>query len=157
MSLPALESLLARQEITEADAMIRRTLALYGPLLDDRRFDEWGELFTEDAEWIIPGAAFAGRGQIVAGVGAMEPPQPGWVKHLSYPAVVQIDGPASARAWTDLVALSRDAAGTWAIAAVGRYYDDFQKVGDAWRFRRRRADIDTAANPLPGVSAIPKL
>jgi hypothetical protein len=156
MSLSALESLLAGQEAAEAEAMIRRTVALYGVLLDDRRFEDWGQLFTEDAEWTIPGVSFVGRAQIVAGVGAMEPPEPGWVKHLSYPSVVQIEGPASARAWTDLVAMSRDAAGTWAVAAVGRYYDEFEKQDGAWRFRRRRADIDTAARPLPDLPAAPR-
>jgi hypothetical protein len=139
------------------EAKIRRTLALYGTLLDDRRFDDWGELFTEDAEWTIPGTTFVGRDRIVAGVGAMEPPRPGWVKHLCYPAVVQVDSPASARAWSDLVAVVRDEAGAWSIAAVGRYYDDLENRDGAWRFRRRRADIDTASHPLPGLAPVPKL
>ena len=28
---------------------IRRLIAIYGQLLDSKRFREWGELFTEDA------------------------------------------------------------------------------------------------------------
>lgn len=140
----------------EDERLIRRTLALYGPLLDDRRFEDWGELFTEDAEWTIPGASFKGRANVVAGVGAMEPPASGWVKHLSYPPVIEITSPTTARAWSDLAALLRDAqTGRWSIVAVGRYYDDLEKRGGAWRFRRRLADIDTAASPLPDLNAVP--
>jgi hypothetical protein len=141
----------------EDEDLIRRTLALYGTLLDDRRFEDWGELFTEDAEWTIPGASFAGRAGIVAGVGAMEPPAPGWVKHLSFPPVIQVDTPTTARAWSDVIALVRDETANWSIAAAGRYYDDLEKHDGAWRFRRRKADIDSAANPLPNLAPLPTL
>ncbi len=140
------------------DRLIRHTLALYGPLLDDRRFEEWGDLFTEDAEWTIPGFSFKGRAAVVAGVGAMEPPAPGWVKHFSYPPVIQLDSPSTARAWSDLAALVKDPqTGAWSIAAAGRYYDDLEKKGGAWRFKRRQADIDTAANALRGLDLVPTI
>jgi hypothetical protein len=138
------------------ERLIRRTLALYGTLLDDRRFDDWGGLFTDDAEWIIPGAAFKGRQEVVAKVGAMEPPAIGHVKHLSYPGVIEIDSPTTARAWSDLVALARNGLGAWNIVAVGRYYDELRKEGGAWRFRRRQADIETATQPLPDLAALPR-
>ena len=42
---------------------IRRLIALYGQLLDDRRFEAWGELFCEEAEFLsIPGSALPGGG-----------------------------------------------------------------------------------------------
>jgi hypothetical protein len=144
---------LQKQEDAE---LIRRTLGLYGALLDDLRFEEWGQLFTEDAEWVVMGASFKGRAAIVAGVGAMEPKAQGWVKHLSYPPVIEIDSPTTARAWSDIVALVRDAqSGSWSIVAVGRSYDTLRKEGGTWRYARRQADIATATNPLPDLSPLP--
>jgi hypothetical protein len=148
-----LQMRLERQESAE---LIRRTIGLYGPLLDDLRFKEWGELFTEDAEWIVPGASFKGRVAIVAGVGAIEPKSRGWVKHLSYPPVIELDSPSTARAWSDLVAMVRDAqSGAWSIAAVGRNYDSLRMEGGVWRIERRQADFDTAMNALPDLSPLP--
>jgi hypothetical protein len=142
----------------EDERLIRRTIALYGPLLDDRRFDDWGALFSEDAEWTIPGVSFKGRAEVVVGVGAMEPPVLGFVKHFSYPPVIEIDSPTTAHAWTDLAALVKDEeTGAWSIAAAGRYYDDLEKEGGAWRFKRRRADIDVAANALENLAPVPTL
>lgn len=144
---------------TAEDArLIGRTLALYCQLLDDLRFADFGELFTEDAEWVIPGVTFQGRAAIVEGLTEMEPKASGWVKHLSFPPVIEIDGPAAARAWSDLVALVRDHdTGAWSIAASGRYYDRLEKSGGKWRFKSRRADIDTGQNPLSGLIRPPAL
>lgn len=120
---------------------IERAIALYGQLLDDLRLEEWGELFTQDAVWSMPGASFRGRANIVAGVGAMEPRTPGSVKHLSFTPVIGIESEHSARAWTDLLALARNERGLWEIAAAGRYYDRFVAEGGRWRFASRVAQI----------------
>jgi hypothetical protein len=142
----------------EETRLIGRTLALYCQLLDDLRFEDWGELFAEDAEWTIPDVSFKGRSAIAAGLRAMEGDTPGWVKHLSFPPIVEFDGPTSARAWSDLVAMVRDReSGKSYTASTGRYYDWLEKIGGFWRFKRRLADIDTALNPLPGLEPPPSL
>jgi hypothetical protein len=137
-------------------ALITRTHALYCQLLDDLRFEDWGELFTEDAEWKTPFSAFRGRPAIVEGLRAMEPEVRGWIKHLSYAPVIEFEGPATARAWSDLVVFGRDrTGGVWGVAAVGRYYDRLEKEAGVWRFRSRAADIDTAYNPLANLEPVP--
>ena len=135
---------------------ISRTIALYGPLLDDRRFEDWGRLFTEDAIWSMPGATFEGRRAIVEGVGAMEPPITGLVRHLSYTPIVEIDAPDHAFAWTDLMALSRPARdAAWEIAAAGRYCDELVRVEGSWLFKHRTADIDPDERPSPAFLHTP--
>jgi 3-phenylpropionate/cinnamic acid dioxygenase small subunit len=134
---------------------IARTLTLYRMLLDDQRLEEWGALFAEDASWIAPGAAFHGRAAIMAGVGAMQPPAKGWVKHLEFPGVIEVTGPDSARAWSDLSALARAEDGTWSVVAAGRYYDELVRKEGGWRFKVRCADVDVAAHPLPGLAPVP--
>jgi hypothetical protein len=142
----------------EDAALIARTLALYCQLLDDLRFEDWGELFTEDAEWTAPSAAFRGRAAIVEGLRAMEPNARGWVKHLAFAPVVEVEPPTSARVWSDLVVLARDpGSGAWSVAAAGRYYDEMQKEGGLWLFRSRAVDFDVAFNPLLGLEPVPRL
>jgi hypothetical protein len=137
-------------------ALITRTHTLYCHLLDDLRFEDWGQLFTEDAEWTTPFAAFRGRAAIIEGLRAMEPETRGWIKHTSFSPVVEFDGPAVARAWSDLVVFGRDrTSGQWGVAAAGRYYDRLEKDGGLWRFRSRLADIDVANNPLPDLDPPP--
>ena len=135
---------------------IGRTIALYGQLLDDRRLEEWGRLFTEDAIWSIPGVTFEGRRAIVEGVGAMEPPVTGLVKHLSFTPIVVIDTPDHTFAWTDLMAMARPARDApWEIAAVGRYCDELVRAGDTWLFARRTADLDPDQRPKPDFQSTP--
>jgi hypothetical protein len=126
-------------ELRAGDA-IGRLITLYGQLLDDHRLEEWGDLFTEDAIWRIPSVTFEGRTAIVAGVGAMEPPLPGRVKHLSFSPVIDFESATRARAWTDQVALHCPEE-TWLVVAAGRYHDVVESDGHAWRFASRETDV----------------
>jgi hypothetical protein len=122
---------------------IRRLIALYGQLLDEKRFDEWGELFEEDAVFRVWGQTYRGREAIQREIGGMQPDAPG--KHLALQPVINLDGVCdtgdtrdTARAWTDFCALSSGADGI-NIATIARYYD--RLVRDAktgrWRFSQR--------------------
>ena len=142
----------------DPERSIGRTIALYGPLLDDRRFDEWGGLFAEDAVWAIPGSTFAGRQEIVDGVSAMQPPTVGCVRHLSLSPIVDLDGRDHALAWTDFSVMARpglDAA--WEVAAVGRYCDELVEIGDRWVFRQRMTDLLSGAPPAGTFQARPRV
>lgn len=121
---------------------IARLIALYGQLLDDLRLEEWGELFTEDASWSLPTVSFEGRSEIVKGVGAMEPAQPGRVKHIAFTPVIEFETEHRAHAWTDLLALMKSESGAWTIAAAGRYYDTLEFSGGRWRFKSRLCDVE---------------
>lgn len=129
---------------------IRRTLALYCQLCDDGRFDEWGELYTDDAEFRVMGRTYRGRPAVQAFIEAGQPPERRG-KHVCANSVIDLDPDGrSARAVTDFVFVARAArqsspegaappASGFAITSVGRYHD--RLVLDAgsgtWRFARR--------------------
>ncbi len=121
---------------------IQRTIALYGQLLDDLRLAEWGELFTEDAVWSLPTVSFNGRAEIIKGVGAMEPGQPGRVKHIAFTPIIDFENERRAHAWTDLLVLTKSEQGGWITAAAGRYYDTLEFSGGRWRFKSRICDVE---------------
>jgi hypothetical protein len=137
--------------MNDAILAIQEVITLYGQLLDDLRMEEWGRLFTEDAVWAMPGFVFEGREAIIKGVRAMEPDRPGTVKHLAFSPVIRFDGKDRARAWTDLLFLTRDGfADPWTVAIAGRYCDELVRSDGGWRFSLRACDI--APDDLPAVA-----
>jgi uncharacterized protein (TIGR02246 family) len=130
---------------------IRRLIALYGQLLDSRRFDDWGQLFTDDAVFSVWGTSYRGRDAIVRGIAGMQPEKPG--KHVVLQPVIDLRGPDEARAWTDLSAFAA-AEGGFAIATIGRYYDQLVREGGRWRFASRVVVMDGEPLP-PGVDPVP--
>jgi uncharacterized protein (TIGR02246 family) len=124
----------------EAREAISRTIALYGQFLDDRRFEEFGELFAPDGVWAIPGMSLEGRQQIVEVLRELEKGGPGSVKHLSFHPVIVLEGPDRARAWTDLAALI-PADNGWEVVSAGRYYDTFVRHEGRWLFAVRQAEV----------------
>ena len=139
------------QEDLEA---VRRLVALYGPLLDAGRLAEWGELFTRDAAFTVYGRSYRGRAEIVREIGAMQPPPARAVKHLLMTPVVDFEGDAAARAWTDMTVYATGEDGRIAIATMGRYHDRLAREDGLWRFRERV--LVFAGQPVPeGVAAGP--
>jgi uncharacterized protein (TIGR02246 family) len=117
--------------MTDEEA-IRRTIAQYAHFCDDGRFDEWADLYTEDARFAVLGETHQGREAIKAWIMQAQPPaQRG--KHICTNTVMDIDGD-QARAWTDYIFVNQ----TNAIASVGRYHDQFVRHADRWRFTERR-------------------
>ena len=133
---------------------ILRLITVYSQLLDDGRWDEWAEFFTDDAVFAVWGKVHEGRATIQEAISAMQPALPG--KHVSFATVVDVTGD-EALAWTDFVALADDGPGEWGrsykVATVARYYDRLARGGDRWRFARR--DIRMAGDPLPAAGATP--
>jgi hypothetical protein len=127
---------------------IRRLITVYSQLLDDGRWDEWGELFTDDAVFTVWDQAFTGRGEIVKAIRGMQPEFPG--KHVAFATVIELDGDR-ALAWTDFLAVADSGPGQWgrsyAIASAARYHDRLVRQGGRWRFARRA--IRDAGKPLP--------
>ena len=60
--------------VGEDEDQIRRTLAEYSQRCDDGRFDEWADLFTEDARFVLSGQVTEGRDSIRNMMTAMMPP-----------------------------------------------------------------------------------
>ena len=77
---------------------IRDTITLYGMLLDDRRIDEWIDLFAPDAEFMN----CKGHAQIVEAIVGGQVSLRN--KHIACSSIVQIHGD-TAFAWTDAVGM----------------------------------------------------
>ena len=54
---------------------IGRVVARYCHLLDDGRWDEFAELWAEDAEFVLQGRTTTGRGAIREAIEATQPPE----------------------------------------------------------------------------------
>lgn len=113
---------------------IRRLIALYGQLLDDRRFDEWANLFLEDA--VVMG--HVGREAYVKAIAVGQPSSP--TKHVACSTVIDLDGDRAA-AWTDgfgLIDVGPGPNGSRTYANFPlRYYDQLVRIDGCWRIARR--------------------
>jgi 3-phenylpropionate/cinnamic acid dioxygenase small subunit len=115
---------------------IRRTLALYCQLCDDGRFDEWGELFTADAEFSVLGDTHVGRPAVQAFIEAAQPPELRG-KHVCANSLIEIDEHGTtATALTDYIFIGRSPEGL-TVTSAGRYHDTLVREGERWLFRTR--------------------
>jgi 3-phenylpropionate/cinnamic acid dioxygenase small subunit len=122
---------------------VRRTLARYGQLADDRRIAAVAELFTEDAVLEVRGRAWRGRAEIVARGG--DGPDPGLrTKHVTVNAVVDVaDDGATASVATDFLYFVAPPDGPWALRSTGRYRDRHVLEADGcWRIAERVVLLD---------------
>ena len=111
---------------------IRRTIAQYCQLCDDGRFDEWADLYTDDATFSVMGKTYTGRADVKAFIEKGQAPERRG-KHLCFNSIIDIDGD-SARAITDYVFIDKQ----HAITSAGRYHDRLIRQPDRWRFAERR-------------------
>jgi 3-phenylpropionate/cinnamic acid dioxygenase small subunit len=117
--------------VSDEDA-IRRTIAQYCQLCDDGRFDEWADLYTDDATFSVMGKTYTGRADVKAFIEKGQAPERRG-KHLCFNSIIDIDGD-SARASTDYVFIDKQ----HAITSAGRYHDRLIRQPDRWRFAERR-------------------
>ena len=111
---------------------IKRTFSQYAHFCDDGRFDEWSDLFAEDATFSVMGQTHKGREAIKAFIiPAQQPEARG--KHVCFNSVIDIEGD-EAYAWTDFLFVDQQKV----ITQVGRYHDRLVKGRDRWRFADRR-------------------
>ncbi len=118
----------------EDEDQIRRTLSEYSQRCDDGRFEEWADLFTDDARFVVSGQVTEGRESIRKLMVAMMPPERRG-QHVTSNSLIDIDGD-SATASTDYLFV-RPAAEGPTIVAAGRYHDQLSRQGGRWRFRER--------------------
>lgn len=117
---------------------IGRTLAEYCQLLDDGRFDQWADLFTEDARLVLLGRVTTGRHAIrdyMMGVQS----EGSRGLHMTANILVDADGD-TATATTDYMFV-RPSGGGLAIIAAGHYYDRLVRGGTRWRFSEREITL----------------
>jgi uncharacterized protein (TIGR02246 family) len=113
---------------------IRKTLAQYGQLYDDRMHDELAELFTEDAVYVTPTDTTLGREALRSRFADVLPTVHG--RHLMVQAVIDVDGD-TATVTSDLIFISLDGEGL-PIEGVSRYHDRMVPVDGRWLFAERR-------------------
>ena len=118
----------------EDEDQIRRTLSEYSQRCDDGRFDEWSELFTEDARFVLSGQVTEGRSSIRTLMTALMPDGRRG-QHVTSNSLVDVNGD-SATATTDYLFVRQTADGP-TIVAAGRYHDRLARDGRQWRFRER--------------------
>jgi len=114
---------------------IRRTLALYCQLCDDGRFDEWAQLYTEDAVFRVMGQVHVGPTAIKAFIAEAQP-EGRRGKHVAVNPLIEADGD-TARAWTDYIWVG-PGEGQFPVTSAGRYHDRLVRRNGAWLFAERQ-------------------
>jgi ketosteroid isomerase-like protein len=114
---------------------IERLIKLYGYVIDDREWDRLGEIFTEDASFVVAGTDIVVEG--LAAIDAFMRSFPHPLAHYSTNILIDVGDEADiARAQVKVWAPRAD--GT---ALIGKYLDDIIRTPKGWRFRRRHVVV----------------
>jgi 3-phenylpropionate/cinnamic acid dioxygenase small subunit len=125
-------------------AAVRRLLALYCQLMDDRRYAEWSELFAPDGVWALGGREYRGPAEARGYMEQLLRDRPHRrTRHLNTNLVIDLAGEAG-RVTSDYAMLAREPdSAAWAPVALGRYTDHVARRadGEGWRFVERRLGV----------------
>ena len=134
--------------MTDEEA-IRRLLARFIQLRDDKQFDAWSELFTDDAVFTYGIVRLEGRQAIREHVASLLARDEG--KHLCLNSVIDVDGDR-AFVSSDFAKLD-PAAGEagFVIGTAGRYVDELVRIDRSWCIARRDVLIK-GGTPAPGTA-----
>lgn len=128
----------------EAREEIRRTLSEYHLAGDRGRIAELVEVFTEDGVLEIASGRYEGRAAIrdlLSGVGRSEDrPRPAFLQHHLTTSSITFDSWSQARGDNYFLVMS-----PVGPDHCGRYRDVYQKAGERWLIRERRATVTWAA------------
>jgi 3-phenylpropionate/cinnamic acid dioxygenase small subunit len=115
---------------------VHQLLADYAHACDDRRFEDFASLFTENAAFVVNGEQFDGP------AGARR-----WLEraaanpagtHLTTNVTVEPRGPDRATSVAAFTFYRREAGtGKWQIINIGRYHDELVRTPGGWRFAAR--------------------
>jgi 3-phenylpropionate/cinnamic acid dioxygenase small subunit len=119
---------------------VRRLLAQYCDLMDDRRYVEWSELFAADGVWELGGKQYRGPSETRAYMDQLLKDRPQRrTRHANTNALIELDG-AQGRVTSDYAMLASEPEGApWTVVALGRYFDRvLRKADGSWQFTERR-------------------
>ena len=143
-------------ELEDREA-IRIVLRDYGRLLDERRFDDFGQLFAEDGEYVA-GTTTRGPKQIAEGLrrtfagNSLGLAEPNF--HVLFNERITLAGPtATATSQSFFVAPGAD--GAPRIVMMASYEDQLVKTVSGWRFAKRVVKGNMAPRPDPRLPAPP--
>ncbi|MGA2305370.1 MAG: nuclear transport factor 2 family protein [Acidimicrobiales bacterium] len=121
---------------------IRRVLAEFIQLRDDKRFAEWVDLFSEDATFEYGSHHLVGRSAIRENVEALLRNDRG--KHLCVNSIIDVSGD-TASVSSDFLKVDPidDGSGAtgYGIGTMGRYEDHFVRQGGEWKIAKRTVHI----------------
>ena len=126
--------------MTDEEA-IRQLFARFIHLRDDKRFDEWVELFTGNGRFEYGDNVMNGRVAIRDHVSALLHGDRG--KHLCVNSIIEVDGDR-ATASSDFVKMNPSAGpgrAPFEIGTMGRYEDDLVRQNGEWKIAWRRVVI----------------
>jgi 3-phenylpropionate/cinnamic acid dioxygenase small subunit len=133
-----------RLERVAAELEIRNLLARVAQVADHGSLDEYGELFTEDAAWELPGGPRRGRSDILEGArqrrhdGVTGPGSR--TRHLISTVSVAVGdrGRATADSYWQFW---RETDATPALFNMGHYHDTLRLDDGTWRVARREITL----------------
>lgn len=123
----------SREVAVETDLAIRRLLARYCHLVDDRDFDALVLLFSEDARFNVLGTDLQGRAAIREWLDTVPDPM---FHHVTNVVVSNGSQPGVTHALSDCLVGGRTD-GKWAVWMLGRYHDSFAGEGRDLHFTQR--------------------
>jgi ketosteroid isomerase-like protein len=115
------------------DLAVRRMLARYSLLVDDRDFDPLVEMFTEDGRFHVLGTDLHGRAAIREWLDTTPDP----MFHHVTNVVVSNGSQGTVHALSDCLLGGQRDGGPWSIWLLGRYHDTFVGEGRDMRFSQR--------------------
>jgi hypothetical protein len=128
---------------------IRRVLAEFIQLRDDKRFAEWVQLFTENGTFEYGSHHLVGRPAIREHVETLLRNDRG--KHVCVNSIIDVSGD-TASVSSDFLKVnpSNDGSGAigYVVGTMGRYVDHFVRQDGKWKIAGRRVDI---MSPLEGT------
>ncbi len=129
---------------------IRNLLIEYGRSLDERRLEDYANLFAEEGAWEGGFGVAEGREAILAmmqkslGTSPPDPAHPNY--HVMTNIMVDTDGD-TANAWSRWTFYMKGAEGQAVIGSAGRYEDTLVRRGGEWKILRRKTNADIYYRP----------
>ena len=143
----------ARLSELEDREAIRLVLRDYGRLLDERHFDEFGQLFAQDGEYVSAGTTTRGPAAIADSLrrimtgNSLGLAEPNF--HVLFNERIEIHGDqAEATSQSFFVAPGAD--GAPQLIMMASYDDRFVRTPNGWRFARRVVHGNMVLRPAKG-------
>jgi 3-phenylpropionate/cinnamic acid dioxygenase small subunit len=129
--------------VVEEKEAIRDVLSAYCFYMDDGKFDQWADLFSEDAVFEAgPQGKMQGRAAIKDFIVKAVPTQGEGParKHCTMNSMIQVNG-TEAKVDSYIIVV-READQGIMTSLAGRYEDLLVKQGETWRFKVRKIHFD---------------
>jgi len=134
--------------VIEDKEAIRELFSEYCFHMDDRRFRELADLFTEDGEWITSYSRARGREELATLLAKINPTKESGIvrKHFVVNSLISITGNTATSRASYLVFAGKGHGPEPVVA--GTYVDELVKTDGGWRFKSRQLVHDIAAGEL---------